>query len=633
MRSLLSKELYQLKPIAWLLIALTLLSVVETVWTKRIDEYRFSAWCEEFCRSGTPIDYGIAMMIIVMIVAYSLFPTEHDESTIDFLHALPVSRASIFVGKVLAGMLVLLLLICVDYAVSALLLSANPQSLDGKFYPGFFAPQMLLEAVFAFVILSHGLFVSWFRWLGLMIYVVYLIALMAMEISLGGAGLVSVFSMLQITIDGQSLQLAWRNIAVHCLVALALLYVSYLLWSRDHRVRDSALGGRRGRWLSVLGAIALFAFAAAAMIYQSSLSLLGDSSAELESYSTKHYRFVAAKDTHERLTSIMQHADADYQTLIAMLSMQQQPTIQADMTSANEHALGVASWKKVRMNISGFESDREYRRILSHETTHALQSVESDRKLGAHYNASKFFIEGMAQYTSFTIVPNAALRNSNWRLAAIAWSRQGIEFSDVIDFNNFQQSFDENLVYTLGDIWAQALVDTCDERVLGDFLRVLKSESLPGLLPGREFWRRSLAQSDCQLEGVIDNWQSQLRTILAANNPADFPLYGEPLILADSKTNKIRVRATLEPFEKNSVLSELPEKYHLKIRSDTQLGQSPDSLYYGRLLSDEQKPIVEFLIPASVARRNKIEYQLGYVPDGGRRSYFERWRRGTVRSE
>lgn len=649
-----SKELYQLKPIAWLLVTLSLLSVLSVLMTTRIDEYRFANWCEAYCEPGSVIVYGFFMMIIVMIVAYSLFPTEHDESTIDFLHALPVSRAKIFLSKVTAGVVLLMLLLITDFALSAIMLLANPQSLDGKFYSNIFNGLMLREGIFMFVVLSHGIFLSWFRLPGLLIYAVYLVVIQTLETYQRGVGVANVFSILQIELIDQTVYLNWRAIAVHSFAAVLLLYLSYLLWSRDYRVVDSSTSKPRGRWLAVLGTVFMFMFAALLMAFQATRSTDVEAKAGLESVSTEHYRFVVAKDLRDRLDHILEFADDDYQALVKMLAMQQQPNIQADMTSSNVHALGVASWKKVRMNIEGFETDRFYRRILLHETTHAFQAVESNRQLSEHYNGTKFFIEGMAQYTSFTIVPMNDMRDSNWQLAAVAWKRQGIEFKDVTDFAGFTEQYDENLVYTLGDVWAQAMVDVCSERILGDFLRALDSGIVSGKMSSREFWSRLLEQTACSLEAVIDRWQLLLQESFASITSQEFPIYAEPLMEHDEKANKIRIKVSLEHSpelspkvspevspglspgvtqEAGSTNNEsfvLPKSYHLKIRAGSLSDKLPDAVYHGRLLSSGSHPTIEFVVPVSAARQGRVQYQLGYVPTSGERIYFERWRRGVM---
>ena len=65
------------------------------------------------------------------------------------------------------------------------------------------------------------------------------------------------------------------------------------------------------------------------------------------------------------------------------------------------------------MDLDTFETDRSQARVLSHESAHVMQSVLSERALARHFGAARFFVEGMAQYTSFAIVPEEERRTSN----------------------------------------------------------------------------------------------------------------------------------------------------------------------------------------------------------------------------
>jgi len=634
MSTLFLKEIYQLRAYAWLILGISALSIVHILITERIDEYTFAAWCDLLCETGSSLEYGIVLLPLVLIVAYALFPIEHDESTIDFLHALPVSRTKIYLTKVLAGFALLSVVLLLEFVIGAVLLAANSQSIDGRFYPEFFVELVFSELVFVLAVLSHGIVLSWFRWLGLLIYFFYFAMLLSLDYWLGGAGAVSVFSILEKEIVGDSMRLAWNSIALHLAASVALLFIGYLLWSRDHRTRDAGAMPKNRRWLLSIVSALFFLLACVLLVVQTLQLGLGNNDGNLQTTTTQYYQFVVPKSSAARLAAIQSHADKDYDRLAAMLGIQSRPRIQADMTSKSEHALGVANWSKIYMNISGDETNVEYRRILSHETAHIFQSSESQGQLSNHYGSAKFFLEGMAQYAAFTLVPNPSLRSSNWQLAAIARERLSIESEDMFDFSAFVNRYDENLVYSLGDVWTQALVDTCSETILGDILRTVGREGSSLLQSGRSFWQTVLTQSDCDLDEVTDSWDALLKQVEGTVNPGYFPLYADPILKRDKLSRRFRLLVEVAG-EQNL---EIPERFLLKVRSQAKFSSLPASIYYGELLTDDQssqrnannKQQVEFVVPTSATTQGVLHYQLGYVPKNGERAFFERWRRAGL---
>lgn len=53
--------------------------------TERFDEQTFSSWCEGYCDYDSDAKVIIFAALIALVTAYSLFPREHDDATIDFL--------------------------------------------------------------------------------------------------------------------------------------------------------------------------------------------------------------------------------------------------------------------------------------------------------------------------------------------------------------------------------------------------------------------------------------------------------------------------------------------------------------------------------------------------------------------
>ena len=641
MSRLLRKEFVQLFPIGYLWFAIIALGYLGEFFTKRLDEETFSSFCEGYCDPGSSLAVAILTILFSLVTAWSLFPREHDESTIDFLRALPVSRTSLYLSKVLAAWLLMCVVHAAVYVLDLALLATNPESIGGRFYADVWLTMLLRDCLFSFIIISHGVVLSWFRTTGLALYVIYLLLLMWVESNSGSAGLWSVFRVLHNEYDGSRLLVDTKAILVHTGIALVLLILGYRLWSRTESSRTAGLGSSRGRGL-VRGALFLTGFAALSLVlmYQVGTGSGLIEGEEIRVESTEHYRFSYAEADEATLLYIAQHADDDLALLGELLGAESLPAIRVDLTAQSEHAAGLAKWKKVLMDLSKFQSDESQRRVLSHESAHVMQAVLSDRALSRQFEASRFFIEGMAQYTSFVIVPEQARRSSNWEIAAIAYQRQNIRFSDLID-SDFGSRFDPELYYSLGDLWTQAVVDTCGEPVLGNFLRAAGREGAPLGLSPLAFWRDTFKVIGCELDSVNARWRQSMMKIADAVPSDEYPWFDQIRVERIVEDDIVRVEARLINVDPavaiqddvvSMVRAELPSRYLIRVASDAQFSASVDPVSRGRLEGEGDSLKVVFDIPGRRISGTRFRFQLGYAPYEDSRYFYEQWQSGSAQA-
>jgi len=642
MLRLLAKEGRQLFPIACLWVAVLLLNYLIQFATERFDEQTFTSWCEGYCDYNTGATIIIFSALIALVTAYSLFPREHDDATIDFLRALPVTRRSVFIAKVLAAWGLLCAINLLSYGIDAAMLAINPESIGGRFYGQTWATLLWRDCVVAFIILSHGVLLSWFRTVGLVVYAIYLLVIMWAESALGTSGVWSIFTLLSNEYDGSNLIVDRQALAIHSAIAIVMLFVAYLLWSKTESSVSGGQPGTRGLKifrgiLSVCG----FLMLAAILVYRVGVGTGSTGSDGLSVATTEHYRFVYPSEREDTVQYMLQHAEIDYAVLGDLLGIEDLPSIRVDLSAQSEHAAGLATWKKIQMDLNAFDSDVSQRRVLSHETTHVLQAVESDRAMSRNYAAAKFFIEGMAQYTSFEVVPEQARRDSNWQLAAISWQRQKIEFNELIDEAAFSERFDPELHYSLGDLWTQAFVTTCGEQALGDFLRAAGRQDAVRDLPAAIFWRDTAGQIGCDLDTVNEQWRNQMQELHASVDQARFPIYSDFVITRDAQSDQIIITTTLAPYsevDSNEQTTEqdytdtvLPERFIVRIgAASSRLAAGVDPVYRGQLVEEEGVRKIQFTIPASAISGSRFRYQPGYTPSEGSRYYYEAWKRGSV---
>lgn len=637
---LIAKELRQLLPIGYLWLAVLFLGIAIQLLTERIDEETFSSWCEGYCDYSSNTTIAIFSALLAMVTAYSLFPREHDDATIDFLRALPVSKKAIFMAKVVAAWLLLCAINILSYSIDAFVLSSNPGSIEGTFYPQIWATLLWRDCVFAFIILSHGVLLSWFRVIGLVIYAIYLLALMWAESRLGTSGVWSIFSLLSNEYNGSDLVVNSRALSLHAGAAFLMLLLAYRLWSRTESSVSGTLGSTRGvRFLQGALTFAGFAVLASILAYRVDVGTGSGISEELKVVATERYRFVYKASREATVDYIVEHAESDIEQLGKMLGVDALPNIRVDMSASSEHAAGLAKWKKVQMDLDAFSDDVSQRRVLSHETTHVLQAVESNRALADNYSAVKFFIEGMAQYTSFEIVPEPARRQSNWELASISWKRQAIDFEDLIDESVFGEKYDPELHYSLGDLWTRAFVNTCGESVLGDFLRAAGRESAVEDMSASIFWRDTTREIACDLDTVNVNWRKQMSDLYDSVDKGDYPVFTDVVIKRDESSGKIEVSASLESNESATddpdsdlrLAYRMPTRFLIRIAAvSNQIASGVDQVFRGRIEGDGADQRVIFTVPASAVPVNRFRYQLGFVPSDGARYYYEIWKRGSA---
>jgi len=640
--ALLGKELRQLLPIAGLWLTVLVIGYATQFIGSRIDEETFGSWFEEALSVGLNPSLAALQALLALVTAWALFPREHDDSTIDFLRGLPVSGNVVFAAKVLAGWSVLLLLTVLSYGIDATLLAWNPESIGGRFYAQPFLALMVRDALFYFVILSHGVVLSWFRVTGLIVYAFYLIGLTWLESITGNAGLFSVLNMLSNQFHGSALVVDRRAITVHVAVACALLLIGLLLW----RSTPSAVAGGRQRrrgtaWIGSAVTVAGFVGLGALMLgqLQPGGSTLGESE-PLQVTLTDHFRFVHDPADADTVAYVLRHADADFVALGERLGAASLPTVRVNLAATSEHAAGLATWKTILMDLDTFEDDVSQRRVLSHEAVHVMQSVLSERAMSRHAASARFFIEGMAQYLSFAIVPEPERRESNWAIAAVAWQRQEIRFEDLID-SAFAARFDPDLYYSLGDLWSDSFVAVCGPDSLGDFLRAAGRDEVPRRLAPAIFWRDTLAQIDCELEDINAHWRARMQALFEATDRSRFPRFDE---VRTARLDDGRVEITARLLADDAVDGQveplgrerLPARFMIRIGGSASLVASVDPVFRGEVIEaaagegGDPSLGVRFTVPERAIPRERFDYQLGYAPHGDSRVWYDVRRTGSV---
>jgi len=532
-------------------------------------------------------------------------------------------------AKVFSAWLLLCLLLLLERILQFSLLSLNTQSITGMRYLHNDVLFLARDFLFAFVVVAHGVLVSWLRTIGLIIYSVYLASLLWLEqrnsqIGVGESSVYNILSFFDNEYDGSRLLIDWTAISFHVAIAVALLFIGYVLWTRTDS-RPSTPGANRLNWiLSIVFSIVAFILFTLYMLY---MMLVASAESEIQKLDTEHYKFSYRVTNDAAMQQLQAFAEDDYDALVELLGLADLPVIRVDMTSDSSHALGLASWKKIRMVLTSEEDvDPLYRRVLSHETAHVFQSVESNRTLAKSANSVGFFIEGMAQYTSFAIVPDIDSRDSNWLVSSIAWQRHNITFEQMANRGAFESLYDPELLYGIGDIWVEAMAQVCGQSSVGDFLRGIGRDKAPPGLSGSVYWRTHLQYIGCDLDSVNNRWRQLMQETVDSRNKGAFPYYENVVVSSPSATDLITISSDLRLDESGM----LPENYYLRIQSEASLVNAVSPVLSGKLVNDGKTARVEFSVLPRLIDGKRFKFQLGYTPVPNSRSYYEQWRSGSV---
>ncbi len=622
------KELRQLLPVTTVWLITSLLGIATQLFTNRPDEVSFSEYCDTYCSPGFSPEYAVFTVIFALTFAYSLFPREHDEATINFLRPLPVSRITVFSVKFLAAFSAILFISIFTLALEALMLSLNQQSLEGGHYPRIGIAILLRDLAFSTIVLCHGMLLSWFRFAGLLIYAGYFIALVLLERFAGAFASLNVLRITETEYVDQTLIINWPLILKHSVAAVIILVLAALLWTRRDATGDSATASgisTRRKWAARLTALLAFVLASVLLMgSQAQRSLRGGD--DVTSTSTEHYQFVYLTEKQDLAEPLLAMADADYQRLRQQFEFAPAPFIQVDATANRSEVAGLAQWKKVIMELSYGHSRSFTRHILNHEATHVFQSVIAEANLRHYFPSVRFFIEGMAEYAAYSVVTaEDAQRDTDHFLASLSAKRHEIDFAMLANDAVFSARFDSELHYTLGDMWVQALTAICGENASTDVLLRFADTDLSRQLSGVNLWETILQRMQCSLQDVNGYWQVLQSDAITKNADTAVPELDQMNIDHQPDRGVVILTATVATDVEPNAYTWL-----LRVKPGHSLQPSATLQFKGRTTNSDGTTVITFTVPSRHFTGNRFSYQPGIDLVGAARTYWQTWESGSL---
>jgi hypothetical protein len=633
MTALLRKELRQLLPVAVLVAIAMTMNLPFMMVSARLDELSWTGVTDGL-ESGDGLSGAIVILFLGLITSYSLFPREHDDHTIEFLHSLPVVRWKIFAAKVLSALFILIGGIALGMAVDASLPLFNTQTFSGNQFRLDTAMRLFfLFSVFSVVVVSHGVLISFFRRFGLVLYGIAWWIIWSLEHGERPLPWVNFLAILECEYFGTRLLIPWGLVTGHLLAALVALGLAYVLWILP---ADGAMSWHRKLSMRFWGKLALVAGTIGVVALAFSIAYRMDVDHGTDDpppvyyrpfpaarYITDHYQFTYPANLRSTALPLIQSADEAFQRVRALLFSEARPEIVVDLTEESTDHAGIAGLKKIRMDIQSYPQPEMQLRVLHHETTHVFQAVESNLKLNEYMESTLFFSEGLADHVGFLGVPDQKLLSLQRLVGAVAWERLGIRFEEMADTAIFRRTYDENLLYSLGEMWVHALAQVCGEEAPGDTIRSLGRDQAPDDLQGTVLWQDTLQTIECDLEAVNGRWQQEMSELASREEAAEIPRISGGVSKREGET--ITLVAYLDRPVTDDTL-----RVAMRVRNSESDGEEDVRTRWGEVREGTSPAEVEFEVSSYYLDGRRFDFQFGYFVAPGIPLYYERWQSAHV---
>jgi hypothetical protein len=327
--------------------------------------------------------------------------------------------------------------------------------------------------------------------------------------------------------------------------------------------------------------------------------------------STRHYDFSFFANEQARAAPLIARADATYEKVAAFLGVPQGPRIAVDLTGAPAHLLGVTHSSAIRMALSRSGADQRVA-TLAHETTHALadwiaEAGEQRDTLGA----MRAFSEGLASYVEHRFVSPAAANDARFWVAALK-ARDQLHFERMIEGEAFLQTHDDTMVYPVGELLVDAVVNRYGDGGPRRLLDALGRKDPPKGLDGLKLWQDTFQAADMALGLVVDDLSREAEA-LAVGRRAELAAVPRPrAFLQRDPGGGVEVHTTRE--------RPLPPGWSLVCRFRPERS-SPIEAFED---ADERSPGV-FPVPKEMVAAGRVWVQVGVWRQRSGHALYEAW--------
>ena len=516
--ALFRKELRSLRPFLFVVLALVLLDIVDTLLTPfgaRTFPDRLQSLSEEL---------GLMQVVLGFSLGVNLLVREIDDGTLNFLDGLPLRRGAIFAAKFEAAMLVLFIFPASTLLMNAALHVATRGSLDHALRPSLLLTMFGLSVLAAAVALTAGMLLGFLRYLSWVV-----LALVAMGIKLLQDPLPSVATalntadLLTLRFTGTAWQLPMATIWTQLGAALLFGSMALLLFSSagkaGARVQRS---GRLRRWIVKVG-IALTIAAALAGVSRLAARTEdknhggGKGRADAVEFApiagahatTRHYSFSYPALSGARVRPLIDEADATFDAVAALLGIEGGAPIDVDLSGTTDNHEGTAYLDRIRMRVG----DNSAKSTLAHETVHVFATRLAGGARGRQLGNMMVLNEGLAEWVENKLAGQAGVTPAQELAAATVSARRLVAPRLLTDQTALAGAVDQNLKYPLGAILIDRLVNRYGATAPKTLLLALASEDFPRDLEGYALWQTAFQLAGFDLDLVLDDYARHLKRL------------------------------------------------------------------------------------------------------------------------
>ncbi|MGB7346774.1 MAG: ABC transporter permease subunit [Pirellulaceae bacterium] len=467
-------------------------------------------------------DHAVVMFLLSIAISYGLLVREFDDRSIEFLDALPISRAKIFWAKWIAAFCTLALLPLIDLGFIFSVRWISKTSLDTSYHLDWIGTSVALQLVEAFCFLSIGMALSFLRRFGLLFLCTVLWGLLILGRFNPTFDPTNLVLWNDSQFFGKTWLVPWRLTVGYLVVgaiALAIAYGLFVGWGRI-LVRMLAGSESRAKQVLLIGSSALIVFVVVGMMTQIALTdvtMDEDPKAVRVTYpswstasrSTKRFDAVYPTNLAGRAGELLDEADEIYGRVAKFFDYEADTRVSVDMTSYSGHHLGTAYWNKLKLDLTAHEDMPGLRRTLGHETTHVVLESLSDNQLRQKFASTRFFHEGVATYVERRFFSDSELAQQRIG-AALLQERGETSFDRLVDNDKLRAEHDSYLAYQLGEVFAAAIVSRFGDDAIGKLARTFADKRHSEGLGGVALWRSIFQASGYSLNEAIDEYYKLL---------------------------------------------------------------------------------------------------------------------------
>jgi hypothetical protein len=514
MSTLLRKELRELRPFLGLGAILLLLEFVHWL-GQQADMEPLSATTAESSQA-----WAAVVFIMAFAAGTGLVVRELDGRTMAFLDGLPLSRARVFMAKVLVAAAVLML-----YPVGSMLLMAAQhmaarQSLDHALHGVLLAQTVAMAAVVMGTGLALGLLLGYLRaqcWL--------VLGLMVLSVATLGhvfPGL-SILNPLQL-MEMRRVGLQWQVPTAALLTHLGVM-VACMLLARGIFMSADGDGGRNlrqwsGRPVVSAGVTLLTIVVAIAVVVVSawlssdgarSPAGRGDAAVDFDesplvTVRTTHYSFRYYSRQAAQATALIGQADRIHAEVASLLGAADGARIDVDLTGSMQNTEGTAFHDRIRMHLAATSPG-----TLAHETSHVLAHRLAGGERDREFMKMSALNEGLATWVQDQVARQDGVGETGRFVAAVVSRRRLVEPEDLTDMQAFARHADIQLQYPLGAALVESLVARHGRDAPNRLLRALAEPGFPRDLKGSELWHAAFQAAGFDLGVTFDDFTRRLR--------------------------------------------------------------------------------------------------------------------------